>query len=161
VLKAKLLLSYLNNMLICWQYGSCIVRSVLFPIRLGIWLQFLVLVMFWLMYFSQNRKNFLSFILEIEKKSSTFLSKSKKKNDNFENELLCNSLPFPNKEFWNEGNSNVSSKQKILKWREFKWKHLNSMKSQNPSNFKMTHANTLLDFLLWAVMGYYSYVVYF
>jgi hypothetical protein len=137
VLKAKLLLSYLNNMLICWQYGSCIVRSVLFPIRLGIWLQFLVLVMFWLMYFSQNRKNFLSFILDIEKKSSTFLSKAKIKmtilkmnyfvihylfqTKNFEMKGI--QMCHPNKKFWNEGNSNESiwipwnlKIPQILKW---------------------------------------------
>jgi phage regulator Rha-like protein len=49
--------------------------------------------------FSQNRKNFYLLFLKLIKKSSTFLSKLGKKNDNFENELLCNSLLFPNKEF--------------------------------------------------------------
>jgi hypothetical protein len=66
-------------------------------------------------FFSKSEEFFIFYSRNWKKIEYIFI-KIEKKNDNFENELLCNSLPFPNKEFWNEGNSNVSSKQKILKW---------------------------------------------
>jgi hypothetical protein len=66
-------------------------------------------------YFFSKSEEFLSFILEIENKSSTFLSKLKKNMTILRMNYFVIHYLFQKNNFKMKGNSNVSSKQKILK----------------------------------------------